>query len=57
MTNFIETDNFPSAGIVCVEAEEKEQDNNIYDLSGRKAETPVPGNIYIQNGKKFVHPE
>lgn len=54
MTNFIETDNFPSAGIDCVTIDSKEQDNNLYDLFGRKVETPVSGNIYIQNGKKIL---
>lgn len=54
MTNFIESDNFPSAGIVCVGAEEKEQDNNIYDLFGRKVEIPIPGTIYIHNGKAAI---
>lgn len=54
MTNFIETDDFPSAGIDCVTIDGKAQDNNIYDLFGRKVDTPVPGNIYIQNGKKYI---
>ena len=30
------------------------KDNSIYDLMGRKVERPQKGNIYIQNGKKFV---
>ena len=28
--------------------------DDIYDLMGRKVTTPLKGNIYIQNGKKFV---
>ena len=27
---------------------------DIYDLQGRKVETPQPGHIYIMNGKKVV---
>lgn len=55
MTNFIETDNFPSAGIGCVTMNGKEQyDYHTYDLSGRKVEAPAPGNIYISNGKKIL---
>lgn len=26
----------------------------IYDLSGRRVSTPVKGNLYIQNGKKYI---
>ncbi|MDE7154012.1 MAG: leucine-rich repeat domain-containing protein [Muribaculaceae bacterium] len=53
-TNFIETDDFPSAGVDAVSASLKEQDTVVYDLFGRKAETPVRGNIYIKNGKKII---
>ena len=53
-TNFIETDNFPSAGLEDVLSEQMEQDTNVYDLYGRKANILVPGNIYIQHGKKFI---
>lgn len=51
----IETDDFTSSGIDCVSIGNKEQDNNFYDLFGRKIETPTLGNIYISNGKKFIH--
>lgn len=50
----IETDDFPSSDIDCVTIDNKEQDNNFYDLFGRKIETPSPGHIYISNGKKFI---
>lgn len=53
-TNFIETDDFPSAGIDNIAISEKSKDNSIYDLFGRKVEAPVPGNIYIINGKKTI---
>lgn len=54
MTNFIETDDFPSASIDYVTIERKEQDNNLYDLFGRKVCAPQKGNIYIQSGKKIL---
>ena len=54
MTNFIETDDFPSAGIDYVAIDGKEQDNNIYDLFGRKVSAPQKGNIYIQSGNKIL---
>jgi hypothetical protein len=54
MTNFIETDNFPSAGMGCIEIDAKGQNDNTYDLFGRTVEMPMPGNIYIKHGKKFI---
>ncbi len=54
-TNFIETDNFPSSGIDSVVIDGKEDNGNYYDLFGRKVNTLIPGNIYISNGKKFIH--
>lgn len=53
-TNFIETDDFPSAGIHDAVIVDKSKDNSIYDLFGRKVETPVPGTIYIRDGQKFL---
>ena len=54
MTNFIETDDFPSAGIDCGTKDNKVQDNALYDLFGRKVESLTSGNIYIRNGKKPI---
>lgn len=54
-TNFIETDNFPSSGIDSVVIDGKEDNGDYYDLFGRKVNTLIPGNIYISNGKKFIH--
>lgn len=54
-TNFIETDNFHSSGIDSVVIEGKEDNGDYYDLFGRKVNTLIPGNIYILNGKKFIH--
>ncbi len=54
-TNYIETTDFPYAGIGNVTLDETESDDTAYDLSGRKADTLVPGNVYIRNGKKFIH--
>ena len=53
-TNYIETNDFPYAGVGNVTLEETQQDGTAYDLSGRKADTLVPGNVYIRNGKKFI---
>lgn len=53
-TNFIETNDFPYAGIDSVTVGGTKQDNDTYDLSGRKVKTPVHGNIYIRNGKKIL---
>ena len=55
--NYVEIDpsEFPTTAIdspAIVETQSK--DNSIYDLMGRKVERPQKGNIYIQNGKKFV---
>lgn len=50
-TNFIETD---FSGIP--ECFEENENNNavIYDLLGQKISDPLPGHLYIQNGKKIV---
>lgn len=53
-TNFIETDDFPHAGIFDAAISEKKQDDSIYDLFGIRVETLTPGNIYIRNGQKFL---
>lgn len=53
-TNFIETDDFPSAGIDFPTADEGAGENATYDLFGRKVERMIPGNIYIRNGKKHI---
>lgn len=53
-TNFIETDDFLSAGIRGVVICEKEQANLIYDLFGRNVETLTPRKIYIHNGQKIL---
>ena len=31
-----------------------EQDTIIYDLLGRKVDTPAPGHLYIKDGKKII---
>lgn len=55
-TNFIETDDFPAAGIYNVTINDNEKDSKapLYDLCGRKVENPQPGTIYIQSGKKII---
>ncbi len=53
-TNFIETDEFPSASVSEISIRKTSDDNEIYDLSGRKVIKPVPGQIYIQSGQKIM---
>lgn len=31
------------------------EDTSIYDLMGNKVQTPIPGNVYIQNRKKIIY--
>lgn len=50
-TNFIETDDFPTA-IYDVTTEHSDSQSSIYDLNGRKVTDTQKGHIYIINGKK-----
>lgn len=50
-TNFIETDDFPTA-IYDVTTEHSDSKSSIYDLNGRKVTDTQKGHIYIMNGKK-----
>lgn len=50
-TNFIETDDFPTA-IYDVTTEHSDSRSSIYDLNGRKVTDTQKGHIYIINGKK-----
>lgn len=50
-TNFIETD---FSGIEDCVISKDDARNAIYDLQGRKVSQPLPGRVYIQNGKKMV---
>ena len=52
-TNFIETDNFPTA-IHDVTIERSDAKSSIYDLNGRKVNSPQNGQVYIKNGKKII---
>lgn len=54
--NFIETDEFPLTEIDAIQTSTTEGDGRMYDLMGRRISKPAPGQIYIQNGKKFVCP-
>lgn len=48
-------DNEDAAGIEnVIGAETRQDDNAIYDFLGRRVTNPLPGTIYIRNGKKFV---
>lgn len=52
-TNFIEIDNFPQSAIDEIYTEES-RDDTIYDMMGRIISQPVPGQVYIQKGKKLI---
>ena len=52
-TNFIETDDFPTA-IHNVTIEHSNSSNRIYDLNGREVINPQKGQVYIKNGKKIL---
>jgi hypothetical protein len=44
-----------NGGILELEATSRRiDDNRIYDLSGRVTAHPMPGHIYIKNGRKYV---
>lgn len=51
--NIVETDEFPTTGIDAVHNANADS-GDIYDLNGRKVEHPLPGNIYIKAGEKFI---
>ena len=52
-TNFIETDDFPTA-IHNVTTEHYDSKNCVYDLMGRRVINPQKGQVYIKNGKKTL---
>lgn len=52
-TNFIETDDFPTA-IHNININKPNAQNDIYDLNGRKVVNPQKSQIYIINGKKRI---
>ena len=52
---FVETDDFPTGVESVVSEGMGVQDQQMYDLSGKRIQNPVPGEIYIRNGKKFIN--
>ena len=42
-------------GVAEVAGSKEQVASNFFDLMGRKVETPVKGNIYIVNGKKYIY--
>ena len=42
-------------GVAEVAGSKEQVAGNFFDLMGRKVETPVKGNIYIVNGKKYIY--
>ena len=53
--NIIETDDFPSLSVSGIDVDGGEEaDAPVYDLMGRRVDSPQPGQIYIRAGKKFT---
>lgn len=55
-SNIIETDDFTTA-IDATGVDADNADAPVYDLTGRRVLRPVPGQIYISDGKKYVSPK
>lgn len=53
-TNFIETDAFPTSAVGEIITDEDSGALQVFDLYGRRVETPQRGQIYIKGGKKFI---
>lgn len=51
---YLELSKGTSAGISSPITENVEKKSDIYNLAGQRIATPVRGQIYIQNGKKFI---
>jgi hypothetical protein len=51
--NIVETDDFP-ASVSDITSDVRIADDTIYDIMGRRVAKTVPGNLYIQSGKKFI---
>ncbi len=56
-TNIIETDSFPTSGAIDITVDVPQADGAKYDITGRRIENPAKGQIYIQNGKKYIQPD
>ena len=53
--NIIETDDFPSLSVSDIDVDGSDDaDALVYDLMGRRVDSPQPGQIYIRAGKKFT---
>lgn len=53
--NILPIENYdPALGIAQAETN-REKSGIIYDLQGRKVETPQAGGLYMKNGKKFIY--
>ena len=53
--NIIETDDFPSLSVSDIDVDGgDEADAPVYDLMGRRVDSPQRGQIYIRAGKKFT---
>ncbi len=53
--NIKESDDFPSTGILKISADNRECEEMMFDLTGRRVYNPLSGSLYIRNGKKFIY--
>lgn len=53
-SNIIETNDFPAGVDTVLDDAEDEADGPIYDIYGRTVAEPIPGQLYIRAGKKFI---
>ena len=44
-----------SAGVDNITVNQSQSDSPVYDLFGRKVNKPIPGSMYIHNGKKIIY--
>ncbi len=51
----IETEEFPTSGIGDITIAPANDDDTIYDLSGRVVDNPAVGHIYIRKGEKYLY--
>lgn len=54
-TNFIEADDMEPSGIDAAVTDKAAADGPLFDLMGRKVQSPARGHIYIKGGKKVMY--
>lgn len=50
----IETDDFPWSSVTEIDADRNSSNGVLYDLNGQQVKNPIPGTIYIKDGKKIL---